>query len=67
MQTSAFSIAPSITLTGTDFETGVGPTGVEGVLAGVSLPPPQADNAAATAIERAADAARGCFLRIDMI
>jgi hypothetical protein len=58
-----------MTFTGTDFETGVAVTGVEGVLAAVSPPdepPPQADSTAATAIERAADDASGYFRRIDM-
>jgi len=60
-------IAPSITLTGTDFETVVGTTGVGSGPGEVSLPPPQADNAAATAIARAADPASGYFRSIDMI
>jgi hypothetical protein len=63
-------IAPSMTFTGTDLVTGATTTGVEGVPAPVSPlvePPPHADNAAATAIARAADDASGYFRRIDMI
>jgi hypothetical protein len=62
-----------MTLTGTDLGAGVAAIGVDvgvlldGAVSPLDEPPPHADSTAATAIERAADAASGYFRRIDMI